>query len=49
MFGFLSQERPAYLYQSAEPLVRLAGNLLDPIGRLLSWQPPLSRERVHYV
>lgn len=30
-------------------LVRLAGNLLDPIGRWLSWQPPLSRERVHYV
>lgn len=32
-----------------EPLVRLLGNLLDPIGRLFSWQPPLSRERVHYV
>lgn len=32
-----------------EPVVRLLGNLLDPIGRLFSWQPPLSRERVHYV
>ncbi len=32
-----------------EPLVRLAGNVLDPIGRLLGWQPPLSRERVHYL
>jgi dihydroflavonol-4-reductase len=30
-------------------LVRLVGNVLDPIGRLFSWQPPLSRERVHYV
>lgn len=30
-------------------LVRLVGNLLDPIGRLLAWQPPLSRERVHYL
>lgn len=30
-------------------LVRFVGNLLDPIGRLLSWQPPLSRERVHYL
>lgn len=30
-------------------LVRLLGNLLDPVGRLLSWQPPLSRERVHYL
>lgn len=32
-----------------EPLVRLAGNLLDPIGRLFGWQPPISRERVRYI
>jgi dihydroflavonol-4-reductase len=32
-----------------EPMVRLAGNILDPVGRLLNWQPPLSRERVHYL
>lgn len=32
-----------------EPLVRLAASILDPIGRLLGWQPPLSRERVHYL
>lgn len=32
-----------------KPLVRLVGNFLDPIGRLLKWQPPLSRERVHYL
>ena len=32
-----------------EWLVRLLGNLLDPVGRLLFWQPPLSRERVHYI
>jgi nucleoside-diphosphate-sugar epimerase len=31
------------------PIVRLAGWILDPIGRLLNWQPPLSRERVHYL
>ncbi len=30
-------------------LVRLAGNLLDPVGRLFKFQPPLSRERVHYI
>jgi dihydroflavonol-4-reductase len=30
-------------------LVRFAGNLLDPIGRSLNWQPPISRERVHYI
>lgn len=50
MFEILSQETgipvPA---EAPEALVRLAGNVLDPIGRLFSWQPPLSRERVHYV
>jgi dihydroflavonol-4-reductase len=35
--------------EAPEWLVRLAGNLLDPIGRLFSWQPPISRERVHYL
>lgn len=29
-------------------LIRLLGNLLEPIGRRFKWQPPLSRERVHY-
>lgn len=50
MFQFLSQISgipvPA---EAPEPLVRLLGNLLDPIGRILHWQPPLSRERVHYL
>ncbi len=32
-----------------EPLVRLLGGLLDPLGRLCGWQPPLSQERVHYI
>lgn len=32
-----------------EAIVRLAGNILDPIGKLLSWQPPIGRERVHYL
>jgi dihydroflavonol-4-reductase len=35
--------------EAPEAIVRLLGNLLDPIGRLLKWQPPLSRERVHYI
>ncbi|MEM9220453.1 MAG: NAD-dependent epimerase/dehydratase family protein [Cyanobacteria bacterium P01_F01_bin.150] len=50
MFAFLSQETgvPAPS-EIPEPLVRLLGNLLDPIGRLLNWQPPISRERVHYI
>ncbi len=50
MFNILSKESgiPAP-HEAPKPLVRLAGNLLDPIGRLLKWQPPISRERVHYV
>ncbi|MCY7284066.1 MAG: NAD-dependent epimerase/dehydratase family protein [Cyanobacteria bacterium CAN_BIN43] len=50
MFQFLSQETgipaPAEIPQ---PIVRLVGNILEPIGRLLNWQPPISRERVHYI
>jgi dihydroflavonol-4-reductase len=50
MFQILSRETgiPAPA-EAPKFLVRLLGNLLDPIGRLLSWQPPLSRERVHYL
>ena len=50
MFQFLSQETgipaPAEIPQ---PVVRVVGNILEPIGRLLAWQPPISRERVHYI
>lgn len=50
MFALLSQEAGISVPREApKPLVRLAGNLLDPIGRLLNWQPPISRERVHYI
>jgi dihydroflavonol-4-reductase len=50
MFEFLSQQTGIPVpWEAPEPLVRFVGNLLDPIGRLLSWQPPISRERVHYV
>jgi nucleoside-diphosphate-sugar epimerase len=50
MFQFISQETgvPAPT-EIPEPIVRIVGTLLDPIGRLLSWQPPISRERVHYI
>jgi dihydroflavonol-4-reductase len=50
MFNFISQEAgiPAPT-EIPEPIVRVVGTLLDPIGRLLSWQPPISRERVHYI
>ncbi|MBV9385852.1 MAG: NAD-dependent epimerase/dehydratase family protein [Chroococcidiopsidaceae cyanobacterium CP_BM_ER_R8_30] len=50
MFELLSQETGLPVPREApQSLVRLVGNLLDPFGRLLSWQPPLSRERVHYI
>ena len=50
MFNILSQETGIPVPAEAPKfLVRLVGNLLDPIGRLLKWQPPISRERVHYI
>jgi dihydroflavonol-4-reductase len=50
MFGLLSQATGISAPEEApRSLVRLAGNILDPIGRLLKWNPPLSRERVHYI
>jgi nucleoside-diphosphate-sugar epimerase len=50
MFAQFSQQSgiPAPA-EAPEAIVRLLGTLLDPIGRLLKWQPPLSRERVHYI
>lgn len=50
MFQFLSQETGiAPPGEAPKAIVRFLGNLLDPVGRLFSWQPPLSRERVHYI
>jgi dihydroflavonol-4-reductase len=50
MFQMLSQKTGIPVPREVpKPLVRLTGNLLDPIGRVFQWQPPLSRERVHYI
>lgn len=50
MFEILSKETGIPVPREVpKPLVRLLGNILDPIGRAFKWQPPLSRERVHYV
>ncbi len=50
MFELFSQETGIPVPREApKSLVRLVGNLLNPVGRLFSWQPPLSRERVHYI
>lgn len=50
MFEIFSRETGIPLpAETPEWLVRFLGNILDPIGRMLSWQPPISRERVHYL
>lgn len=46
MAGFTGIPTPR---EAPKPLVRLFGNLLDPLGRWFNFQPPLSRERVHYI
>jgi dihydroflavonol-4-reductase len=50
MFEVFSRETgiPVPL-EAPEPLVRVVGNLLDVVGRVFSWQPPISKERVHYI
>lgn len=50
MFALLSRKTgiPAPI-EMPKPIVRLAGTVLDGVGRVLHWQPPLSRERVHYL
>ncbi len=50
MFEILSRETGIPVpHEAPQSLVRLVGNLLNPIGRLFKWQPPLSRERIHYI
>ena len=50
MFEIFSQETGIAAPTNApEPVVRVVGALLDVVGRALSWQPPIDRERVHYL
>jgi dihydroflavonol-4-reductase len=50
MFQYLGQSTGIPVpFEAPEPIVRILGTFLDPVGRLLHWQPPLSRERVHYI
>ena len=46
MAGFTGIPTP---HEAPKLLVRFVGNLLDPLGRWFKFQPPLSRERVHYI
>ncbi len=32
-----------------QPIARFIGNILDPIGKILSWNPPIGKERIHYI
>ncbi|MEO1427531.1 MAG: NAD-dependent epimerase/dehydratase family protein [Cyanobacteria bacterium J06633_8] len=32
-----------------QPIARLIANILDPLGKLLSWNPPIGKERIHYI
>ncbi len=50
MFEIFSQETGISAPADApEPVVRVVGTILDVIGRITSWQPPIDRERVHYL
>jgi nucleoside-diphosphate-sugar epimerase len=50
MFDYLSQKTGVSPPKEAPQwLIRMLGNVLSPIGHLLNWQPPLSRERIHYI
>ncbi|KST65841.1 NAD-dependent epimerase/dehydratase family protein [Mastigocoleus testarum] len=50
MFEIISQETGINIpTEVPQPIVRFAANLLDPIGKLLNWNPPIGRERIHYL
>ena len=50
MFEIMSQQTGISTpVEVPPPLVRLLGNILNPIGQLLSWNPPIGKERVHYL
>ncbi|MBD1824820.1 NAD-dependent epimerase/dehydratase family protein [Cyanobacteria bacterium FACHB-DQ100] len=50
MFEIFSQETGISVPREApESIVRLVASVLDPIGRVARWQPPIDNERVHYV
>jgi dihydroflavonol-4-reductase len=50
MFNIFSDETgiPAPI-EAPKALVRVVANLLDGVGRATGWQPPIDRERAHYV
>jgi nucleoside-diphosphate-sugar epimerase len=50
MFAIISQETGVPVpVEVPESVVRVIGNILDPIGRIFNWNPPIAKERVHYL
>ncbi|CCH67874.1 Dihydroflavonol-4-reductase [Richelia intracellularis HH01] len=50
IFAILSQETGIDTpIELPEYIVRCVGNILNPIGRIFNWNPPISKERVHYI
>jgi dihydroflavonol-4-reductase len=50
MFSIFSQASGVHPpYEAPKAIVRIVANLLDGIGRMTGWQPPIDRERAHYV
>lgn len=50
MFEFLGEETGMPVPREIpKPVVRVVGNILDVVGHLFSWNPPIGRERVHYL
>ncbi len=50
MFAIVGQDKGVAVPGDAPQwLVRILGTVLEFVGRLTGWQPPLSQERVHYI
>jgi dihydroflavonol-4-reductase len=50
MFEIFSRETGVPAPKEApKAIVRVVANILDMIGRVTGWQPPIDRERAHYV
>ncbi len=50
MFDIFSQETGVSApIEAPKAVVRVVANILDVVGRATGWQPPIDRERAHYV
>ena len=50
MFGIMEAETGIKLpWEIPESVARVVGNLGDIVGKTFNWNPPLSKERIHYI